>query len=232
MITVFLAMPNLRAIAAFGTPSATSLLINAQSSKVITLRSSKSAHFSSASTAQSSSAVDSPAGSITRALSRSAINTPCPARFGQAVLGPAIILAVGRQRPSAWDRHVADTASTRTTAPAPYPAPTRTRGRPGYALHPEGAPPPTLRENPGPRAPLCALKSLDNSMSMVCDGDVKRPLVAGATGCVTDWVSIVRVAYRRAEMRGPSQRPASCAMKRSRFSTPVRSRYDRLWGSE
>ena len=59
LATVFLAMPNLLAILAFGTPSAASLLISAQSSMVITLQSSKSAHFSSAATAQSSSAVDS-----------------------------------------------------------------------------------------------------------------------------------------------------------------------------
>ena len=58
MLTVFLAMPNLLAIAAFGTPSEASLLISAQSSMVITLQSSKSAHFSSAVTAQSSRAVD------------------------------------------------------------------------------------------------------------------------------------------------------------------------------
>ncbi|PXY03364.1 hypothetical protein CKF53_14110 [Corynebacterium striatum] len=58
LMTVFLAMPNLRAITAFGTPSASSLLISAQSSMVITLQSSKSAHFSSAATAQFSSAVD------------------------------------------------------------------------------------------------------------------------------------------------------------------------------
>ena len=57
-VTVFLAMPNLRAIAAFGTPSAASLLISAQSSMVITLQSLKSAHFPSAVTAQFSSAVD------------------------------------------------------------------------------------------------------------------------------------------------------------------------------
>ena len=58
--TVFLAMPNLLAILAFGTPSAASRLINAQSSMVITLQSSKSAHFSSAVTAQLSSAADRP----------------------------------------------------------------------------------------------------------------------------------------------------------------------------
>ena len=58
LLTVFLAIPNLLAIAAFGTPSAASLLISAQSSMVITLQSSKSAHFSSAVSAQFSSAVD------------------------------------------------------------------------------------------------------------------------------------------------------------------------------
>lgn len=57
-MTVFLAMPNLLAIAAFGTPSEASLLISAQSSMVITLQSSKSAHFSSAATAHFSTAVD------------------------------------------------------------------------------------------------------------------------------------------------------------------------------
>src|SRR6188472_912229 len=44
-MTVVLEIPNRRAIRAFGTPSAASLLISAQSSKVITLR-SLSAHFS------------------------------------------------------------------------------------------------------------------------------------------------------------------------------------------
>ncbi len=43
--TVVLEIPNLAAIRAFGTPSAASLRINAQSSKVITLQSS-SVHFS------------------------------------------------------------------------------------------------------------------------------------------------------------------------------------------
>jgi hypothetical protein len=45
LITVVREIPNLRAIPAFGTPSAASLLISAQSSKVITLQ-SLSAHFS------------------------------------------------------------------------------------------------------------------------------------------------------------------------------------------
>ena len=49
--------PTARAIRAFGTPSAASLLINAQSSKVITLQSS-SVHFSSVVTVQFSSVVD------------------------------------------------------------------------------------------------------------------------------------------------------------------------------
>ncbi len=47
LTTVVRETPNLAAILAFGEPSAASLLINAQSSKVITLQSS-SAHFSSA----------------------------------------------------------------------------------------------------------------------------------------------------------------------------------------
>ena len=45
LITVVREIPNRAAIRAFGTPSAASLLISAQSSKVITLR-SLSAHFS------------------------------------------------------------------------------------------------------------------------------------------------------------------------------------------
>ena len=56
--TVFLDTPSRDAILAFGTPSAASLLISAQSSKVITLQSLKSAHFLSAVTAQSWSAVE------------------------------------------------------------------------------------------------------------------------------------------------------------------------------
>ena len=61
-------MPNLLAILAFGTPSRARLLINAQSSKVITLQSSKSAHFSSAVPAQFSSAADSVGGDETSVL--------------------------------------------------------------------------------------------------------------------------------------------------------------------
>ena len=49
--TVFREIPNRSAIRAFGTPSAASLLINAQSSKVITLQSS-CAHFPNGKTAQ------------------------------------------------------------------------------------------------------------------------------------------------------------------------------------
>src|SRR3954452_3597952 len=45
LITVVREIPNRAAIRAFGTPSAANLLISAQSSKVITLR-SLSAHFS------------------------------------------------------------------------------------------------------------------------------------------------------------------------------------------
>ncbi len=45
LITVVRDIPNRSAIRAFGTPSAASLLISAQSSKVITLQ-SLSAHFS------------------------------------------------------------------------------------------------------------------------------------------------------------------------------------------
>jgi hypothetical protein len=56
--TVVREIPNRRAIAAFGTPSAASLLINAQSSKVITLQSFESVHFPSAVTVQLSTAVD------------------------------------------------------------------------------------------------------------------------------------------------------------------------------
>ena len=41
MITVVLEIPNFRAMLAFGTPSADSLLTNAQSSTVITLQSSR-----------------------------------------------------------------------------------------------------------------------------------------------------------------------------------------------
>ena len=58
LITVVREIPNRSAIRAFGTPSAASLRINAQSSKVITLQSS-SAHFSTAETVQFSSAADS-----------------------------------------------------------------------------------------------------------------------------------------------------------------------------
>ncbi len=50
-------IPNRSAIRAFGTPSEANLLINAQSSKVITLQSS-SVHFSSVVTVQFSSVVD------------------------------------------------------------------------------------------------------------------------------------------------------------------------------
>jgi hypothetical protein len=57
MLTVFLAMPNLLAIAAFGTPSAASLLISAQSSIVIHSN-RRSVHFSSVVTAQFSTAAD------------------------------------------------------------------------------------------------------------------------------------------------------------------------------
>jgi hypothetical protein len=74
LITVFLAMPTLLAIAAFGTPSAASLLISAQSSMVITLQSWKSAHFSSAATAQFSSAAD----TGSRSLSRGYGGPQCP----------------------------------------------------------------------------------------------------------------------------------------------------------
>jgi hypothetical protein len=57
LITVVREILNRTAICAFGTPSAASLLINAQSSKVITLQ-SLSVHFSSVATAQFSSVVD------------------------------------------------------------------------------------------------------------------------------------------------------------------------------
>ncbi len=57
LMTVVREIPNLAAIFAFGSPSATSLRINAQSSKVITLQ-SLSVHFSSAATVQFSSAAD------------------------------------------------------------------------------------------------------------------------------------------------------------------------------
>ncbi|GAA1970721.1 hypothetical protein GCM10009776_37180 [Microbacterium deminutum] len=56
-MTVVREIPNLAAIFAFGSPSAASLRINAQSSKVITLQ-SLSVHFSSAATVQFSSAAD------------------------------------------------------------------------------------------------------------------------------------------------------------------------------
>ncbi|WP_370586002.1 hypothetical protein [Tessaracoccus sp. MC1756] len=56
--TVVLDTPNLFAILAFGTPSAASLRINAQSSIVITPQSLMSVHFSSAETVYFSSAVD------------------------------------------------------------------------------------------------------------------------------------------------------------------------------
>jgi type II secretory pathway component PulF len=59
LMTVVREIPSLAAILAFGSPSAASRRINAQSSKVITLQSS-SVHFSSAATAQFSSADDSP----------------------------------------------------------------------------------------------------------------------------------------------------------------------------
>jgi len=55
--TVFREIPNRSAIRVFGTPSATNLRINAQSSKVITLQSS-SAHFPSGRTAQFSAVTD------------------------------------------------------------------------------------------------------------------------------------------------------------------------------
>jgi hypothetical protein len=55
--TVVLEIPNRAAIWAFGTPSAASLRINAQSSKVITLQSS-SVHFSSVETVQFSNVVN------------------------------------------------------------------------------------------------------------------------------------------------------------------------------
>jgi hypothetical protein len=58
LITVVREMPNLAAICDFGTPSEANLLINAQSSKVITLQ-SLSVHFSSVGTVQFSSVVDS-----------------------------------------------------------------------------------------------------------------------------------------------------------------------------
>lgn len=57
LMTVVREIPNRSAILAFGTPSAASLRINAQSSKVITLQ-SLSVHFPSAATVQFSSAVD------------------------------------------------------------------------------------------------------------------------------------------------------------------------------
>ena len=57
LMTVVRETPNLAAILAFGSPSAASLRINAQSSKVITLQ-SLSVHFSSAETVQFSSAAD------------------------------------------------------------------------------------------------------------------------------------------------------------------------------
>lgn len=56
-MTVVREIPNRAAILAFGSPSAASLRINAQSSKVITLQ-SLSVHFSSAVAVQFSSAVD------------------------------------------------------------------------------------------------------------------------------------------------------------------------------
>ncbi|WP_374978296.1 hypothetical protein ACEYYH_17530 [Microbacterium trichothecenolyticum] len=58
MITVVREIPKRSAIRAFGSPSAASLLMSAQSSKVITLQ-SLSVHFSRAVTDQFSSAVDS-----------------------------------------------------------------------------------------------------------------------------------------------------------------------------
>ncbi len=57
LITVVRKIPNRAAICAFGTPSEASLLISAQSSKVITLQ-SLSVHFSSAAIDQFSSAAD------------------------------------------------------------------------------------------------------------------------------------------------------------------------------
>jgi hypothetical protein len=57
LTTVVRETPNLAAILAFGSPSAASLRINAQSSKVITLQ-SLSVHFSNAETVQFSSTAD------------------------------------------------------------------------------------------------------------------------------------------------------------------------------
>ena len=57
LITVVREIPNRAAICAFGTPSEASLLISAQSSKVITLQ-SLSVHFSSAAFDQFSTAAD------------------------------------------------------------------------------------------------------------------------------------------------------------------------------
>ena len=63
--TVFREIPNRSAICVFGTPSAASLRINAQSSKVITLQSS-SAHFSTGATDQFSSVTDTPNAGLRR----------------------------------------------------------------------------------------------------------------------------------------------------------------------
>jgi hypothetical protein len=57
LATLLREIPNRSAIRAFGTPSAASLRINAQSSKVITLQ-SLSAHFSSGRDAQFSAVTD------------------------------------------------------------------------------------------------------------------------------------------------------------------------------
>jgi hypothetical protein len=58
LVTVLREIPNRSAIRVCGTPSAANLLINAQSSKVITLQVS-SAHFSPGRTAQFSTGIDS-----------------------------------------------------------------------------------------------------------------------------------------------------------------------------
>ncbi len=92
--------PNLAAILAFGTPSAASLLINAQSSIVITLPSLKSAHFSSAATAQFSSAVEImeailAAPSIVRgsAAHQSAVSAGRPCQFDDCSVSPPALFS-------------------------------------------------------------------------------------------------------------------------------------------
>ncbi len=142
-MTVVRETPNLAAILAFDSPSAASLRINAQSSKVITLQ-SLSVHFSSADTVQFSSAADTnPESSVQREPDMIAVmKRGCPQRAG--LPGHATrVLSVAPLSPkgsASWWRRASrgshgNSSQSRSDIDEPGPGPDT-----GEVRHPAGVP--------------------------------------------------------------------------------------------